>query len=113
MSVPPRIMFIGVRGVGLRTQLLKLNQKYKIPILNYKETLIQQLQNEKNKRKSERYYNKGFKVPEYNEEGQIIEDPELNEEAADFDRAALETEVVKKIFNGINEIFVNGNYYDV
>lgn len=29
-------MFIGIRGVGLKTQLLKLNQKYKIPILNFK-----------------------------------------------------------------------------
>lgn len=59
-------MFIGLRGVGLKTQLLKLNQKYKIPILNFKENLLQQLQNEKNKRKSERYYNKGFKPVEYN-----------------------------------------------
>lgn len=29
-------MFLGMRGVGLRTQLAKLNQKYKIPILNLK-----------------------------------------------------------------------------
>jgi hypothetical protein len=29
-------MFIGIRGVGLKTQLHKLNQKYKIPILNFK-----------------------------------------------------------------------------
>lgn len=37
--VPPRIMFMGVRGVGLKTQLLKFNEKYRIPILRFKETL--------------------------------------------------------------------------
>lgn len=68
-------MFMGIRGVGLKTQLLKLNQKYKIPILNFKETLLQQLQNEKNKRKSERYFNRGFRPPEFDEDGQQIEDP--------------------------------------
>jgi hypothetical protein len=54
---------MGIRGVGLKTQLLKLNEKYRIPILSLKDTLLQQLQNEKNKRKTERYYNKGFKKP--------------------------------------------------
>jgi len=40
---------MGIRGVGLKTQLLKLNEKYRIPILSMKETLLQQLENEKNK----------------------------------------------------------------
>jgi hypothetical protein len=68
---------MGIRGVGLKTQLLKLNEKYRIPILSMKETLLQQLENEKNKRKTERYYNKGFKPPQFDEEGKQIEDPEL------------------------------------
>lgn len=44
-AIPPRIMFMGLRGVGLKTQLLKLNEKYRIPILALKDTLLQQLQN--------------------------------------------------------------------
>jgi hypothetical protein len=36
---------MGLRGVGLKTQLLKLNEKYRIPILGLKDTLLQQLQN--------------------------------------------------------------------
>jgi hypothetical protein len=36
-------MFMGLRGVGLKTQLLKLNDKYRIPILSLKDTLLQQL----------------------------------------------------------------------
>jgi len=43
---------MGLRGVGLTTQLLKLTEKYKIPILNLKDTLLQHLEGEKNKRKS-------------------------------------------------------------
>jgi hypothetical protein len=27
---------MGVRGVGLKTQLLKLNEKYRVPILTFK-----------------------------------------------------------------------------
>ena len=42
-AVPPRIMFMGIRGVGLKTQLLKLNEKYRIPILAMKDTLLQQI----------------------------------------------------------------------
>lgn len=54
---------MGIRGVGLRSQLKKFNQIYKIPILNLKDSLVQNLENEKNKRKTERYYGKGFKIP--------------------------------------------------
>ncbi len=35
------------------------------------------------------------------------------EEAADFDRKANEIEVIKNIFNGINEIFINANFFEV
>ena len=63
LEIAPRVMVMGQRGAGLKTQLQKLNQQTKIPILNFKDTLIQLLENEKAKRKSERYYNKGFKIP--------------------------------------------------
>lgn len=42
-----------------------------------------------------------------------MEDPEIAEEAADFDRKANEIEVIKNIFNGISEIFINANFFDV
>ena len=35
------------------------------------------------------------------------------EEAADFDRKNHEIDVLKNIFDGINEIFINGNFFDV
>ena len=36
-------MFMGLRGVGLRTQLLKINQNYRVPIVNFKDSLMQLL----------------------------------------------------------------------
>ena len=44
---PPRVMFIGVRGSGLHTQLKKLNEKYKISVFNFKEEFVKQLKEEK------------------------------------------------------------------
>ena len=35
------------------------------------------------------------------------------EEGADFDRKANEIDVLKNIFNGINDIFINCNFFDV
>lgn len=109
--IPPRVMFMGMRGVGLTSQLMKLTEKYKIPILNLKETLLQHLEGEKNKRKTERYYRRGFKKPEFDEEGKVIEDEELNAESPEFDKRANEIEVARKIFEGIDEIFINGNFF--
>ena len=63
---------MGIRGVGLKTELMKINHNYKIPILHLKDTLLSHLENEKLKRKTERYYNKGFKIPEFDEEGKQI-----------------------------------------
>lgn len=113
LVVPPRILFMGVRGVGLRTELIKINSKYKIPIMHMQDTLISHIANEKIRRRTERYYNKGFKIPEYDEEGKKVEDPELNDDGADFDRKANEVQVIRNIFNGIDEILINGNFFDV
>lgn len=43
LVVPPRVMFMGVRGVGLKTELMKINHKYKIPILQLKDTFLSHL----------------------------------------------------------------------
>lgn len=52
LAVPPRILFMGVRGVGLRTELIKINNRYKIPILHLRDTLLSHLENEKIRRKT-------------------------------------------------------------
>eukprot|EP00825_Cyclidium_porcatum_P011085 TRINITY_DN1566_c0_g1_i6.p1 TRINITY_DN1566_c0_g1~~TRINITY_DN1566_c0_g1_i6.p1 ORF type:complete len:1401 (+),score=376.97 TRINITY_DN1566_c0_g1_i6:144-4346(+) len=110
---PPRIMVLGVRGSGVHTQLEKLHQKYKIPVLDLKTNLLQQLDNEKQKRKQDRIFNKGFKPQVLDEEGKVVEDPEINEEAQDFDRKVHEIEMAKYIFKDIQQILVNGNFFDI
>lgn len=42
-----------------------------------------------------------------------IEDAELNDDGADFDRKANEVQVLRNIFAGIDEILINGNFFDV
>lgn len=71
------------------------------------------LAQEKLKRKNERKLNKGFKAPEMNEEGEIQEDPEILEEAADFDKKKHEIEMFKFVYEDVNEILIEGNYFDV
>ena len=89
----PRIMVVGSRGSGVKTQMKLLNEKYKIPILEMKDLLLGLLKKEKLKRKKQRYLNRGFKAPELNEEGVAIEDQEILEESPDFDRKKHEIEV--------------------
>jgi len=110
---PPRIMFIGIRGCGVTTQLTKLNEKYKISFLELKKCFLKVLAQEKLKRKNERKLNKGFKAPELNEEGEVIEDPEILEEAADFDKKKHEIEMFKYVFEEVKEIFIEGMFFDV
>jgi hypothetical protein len=44
------------------------------------------LSNEKDKRRNDRYYLKGFKAPEVDEEGNKVEDLEIENDPEDFDR---------------------------
>jgi hypothetical protein len=48
---PPRIMFTGIRGSGLNSQLLKINEKFNIPIFKMRENFVQRIREEKEKRK--------------------------------------------------------------
>lgn len=86
----PRVMLLGVRGSGVKTQLERLHQRYKLPILDLKRNLLDLVWNEREKRKTERRLNKGFKPTELDENGNEIEDAELNVEGEDFDRPVHE-----------------------
>jgi len=44
---PPQIMFIGIRGAGVQTQMKKLSECYHIPILDLKKNLLELLESEK------------------------------------------------------------------
>ena len=53
------------------------------------------------KRRNDRYYLKGFKAPEFDEEGNKIEDGEIENDAEDFDRAAHEIDMTSKVFKDV------------
>ena len=67
-----------------------------MPILEFKQNLLNLLSNEKDKRRNDRYYLKGFEAPEFDEEGNKIEDLEIENDAEDFDRAAHEIDMTNK-----------------
>lgn len=106
-------MFFGVRGSGLKTQLKLLNEKYKISIFDLKEEMLYQLNQNKSQRKQARILSRGFKPKEINEEGQEIEDAEINEESQDFDKKVHEISVLTSLLSPLNEIFINGNFFDL
>lgn len=81
--------------------------------MDFKSNLVNHIQNEKEKRKQERIFLKGFKPPELDEEGNIIEDAEIKEEAADFDKRAEEIKITKIVFSEVQQVFINGNFFDI
>lgn len=97
----------------MRTQLKLLNEKYKISVFDLKDELLGQLAANKANRKKQRILTRPFKPKEINEEGKEVEDPELNEEAGDFDRKLHEISVVSQILSPLNEVFLNGNWFDL
>ena len=106
-------MFVAVRGSGLSTQLNLLNQLYKIPILKLKENLLRNLEVHKKNRQQERFFMKGFKAPEFDEEGKEILDPEVQDDPQDFDRKLHEVDVINGILNNASSLLIDGNFFDV
>jgi hypothetical protein len=62
---------------------------------------------------AQRALERGFKVPEYDDEGQLVEDTELLEEKEDFDKQKHEIDMMTSILSDVSECFINGNFYDV
>ena len=112
---PPRVMLIGMRGSGVTTQLGKLKTKYDIPTLElharYKECMLK----EKLLRRSHRKFAKvGFKEPEVDEEDGTVtfpnddENPDIMDDAEDFEPEKHEEMVMNRIFNPVGSLFIDG-----
>jgi len=110
---PPRILVSGVRGSGVHTQLKKLHEKYKIPILDFRKNLLALLESEKLKRRNNRKLIKDFAPydenaqKELDEEGKEKLDPEIEKnDPSDFEKKKpLEVDLSKTVFKDSNEIF--------
>jgi adenylate/nucleoside-diphosphate kinase len=116
---PPHIMFFGVRGSGTTTQLSIFAEKYQIPILDLKQTFLDRLAEEKQKRLMERFYRRGFKAPEFLDEDEELklpapeEDADLQEEDPEFDREKHEREIMKEVLDGNEGYFIDANWFDI
>ena len=116
----PHIMFIGVRGSGVTTQLQKLSTKYDIPVTIIKSVMMERIQEEKLRRKEMRKLLKGFKPKPVPEDPAAVdpaapeeEDPEIVNEPEDFDKAKHEKEVFKEIIHGNNPQLLDGRWLEL
>ena len=119
---PPHVMLIGVRGAGVKTQIGVLSEKYQLPVRNLRDEFVESVQQTKRERLKKRILRVGFKAPdafdddedEYNIElPDPGEDPEVMDEAEDFDRDRHEYESMRSLLNGKDAAIMNGNWYDV
>ena len=114
IKVPgPKILFMGIKGSGVHTQMALLHKQYRISRVELAADLLKVLNEEKLKRKKQRELMRGFKPKEFDDEGVEIEDPETAEDPSDFDLKAHEIEVLQNILSGRDEMIINANMFDV
>lgn len=75
-----------------------LCKKYVIDSCNLKDEFMTIQANEAAARKRRRLLARGFKAPEIDDEGVEAPDPEIEDEAEDFDKEAYEKELIRKVF---------------
>lgn len=115
-------MLIGIRGAGVKTQIGLLSDKFQLPVRNLRDEFVENIQQTRRDRLKKRILRAGFKAPdafdddedEYNIElPDPAEDPEVIDEAEDFDRDKHEYETMRKLLKGSEPAVINGNWYDV
>jgi len=77
-----------------------LQNKYKLPVVDLKRNLLNLLQSEKEKRRLDRYFLRGFKAiekEEGNDNAEVV-DAELDNEDETFNREEHEIAMTKKVF---------------
>lgn len=86
-------------------------------MVEMKKDFLHLLENERSKRKRERFLNRGFKPkdPSEDPETEAQEDPEIAEEHPEFDRRKHEIEMLESLFKetASSGCFINGNFFEV
>mmetsp|Transcript_183 Transcript_183/g.151 ORF Transcript_183/g.151 Transcript_183/m.151 type:complete len:139 (+) Transcript_183:1906-2322(+) len=113
VSPGPRILFMGIHGSGVHTQMNLINKNYKISRVDLTADLLALLKREKEERKRERELKRGFKPKEFDDEGEEVPDPEIEEDPEDFDIRAHEIDCLKRVLEQHNEILINANQFDL
>jgi len=114
VKVPgPKVLFMGIKGSGVHTQMGLLQKQYRISRVELADDLLKVLTEEKLKRKKQRELMRGFKPKEFNDDEEEIEDPETAEDPSDFDLKAHEIDTLQKILSGRDEMIINANMFDV
>jgi len=108
----PKIMIIGMKGAGVSTQINKLCTKYKIDQCPMMKSMLDELKIEKEKRQRGRLLNRDFRPLEQPEEPDAdpVVDPEINDDPEDFDRAAHERDIYRRVLPSDKALVYDGNW---
>lgn len=111
----PKVMICGQKGSGVTTQIAKLCEKYKLEEFELAKEYLGAINKEKAKRRRQRLLNRGYKPTDPEvladlEPGQVPEDPELDEEAEDFDKEVHEKAVMKDLMAASRGLIIDGNW---
>lgn len=118
IQVPePHLMVTGPRGSGVKTVINELCVKYRIDMLELKQTYLKLLDEEKMCRRKARLLKRGFVPRETNEDDEpydpLLHDPDITEEDESFDRATHEREMMQKILQGKDPLIINSNWFEI
>jgi adenylate/nucleoside-diphosphate kinase len=108
-----RLFMMGTSGSGIHSQIDMLRKDLKLPIVNLKGDFLKVTEEEKEDRRLDRYYRKGFVEPKYDEDtGAELADEELLEEDEEFDKEKNEIAIMRKIlYNSMESCLINSNFF--
>jgi adenylate kinase family enzyme/YHS domain-containing protein len=116
---PPHIMVTGPRGSGTTALIGMLEERLKVPGLRLKDIYLATVAEETRQRRMDRLLKRGF-VPRDTENDDpeqpfdpLEHDPEIVEEADDFDLEQHERNLMRRILPGSSAALLNGNWYEV
>lgn len=111
---PPKIMFLGMKGSGVTTQIKMLAEKYKLEQLGLRDAFLAKAATEREARKRRRLLDRGFKPPLPAEDGDGEEgaggpppDPEIEDDPEDFDNTV---ELLRMVTDASKGVVVDGTW---
>ena len=92
-----RVFFMGSTGSGTKTQIKLLKDDLRLPVQDQKADFQEIINREKEDRKEDRRLKKGFKPPEFDDEGNELPDDDLLVEDEEFEQEKNEIQAIQRI----------------
>ncbi|CAG9329088.1 unnamed protein product [Blepharisma stoltei] len=111
----PHLMVFGSRGSGVNTMVSLVSQNYQVESVPLKNLYLKVIAEEQLKRRKERLLRKGFTPKEETDEpyDPLNDDPEITEEAEDFNQALHEQKMMRDLLKGDKPLIINSRWFDI